>query len=70
EADTDLESELGVDSVKQTELLARVAEVFQMPARPDGFRAGDFGTLSKVTDLVLSQSIGADIGPAKSEAAA
>ncbi|MEI2775687.1 MAG: acyltransferase domain-containing protein [Tetrasphaera sp.] len=51
---TDLESELGVDSVKQAELLARVGEVFDLPPRPDGFRATDFGTLGRVTDLVLA----------------
>lgn len=56
EEDTDLESELGVDSVKQTELLARVAEHYGMPPRPDGFRAADYGTLSRVVDLVLEQA--------------
>lgn len=56
EEDTDLESELGVDSVKQTELLARVAYHFGMPPRPDGFRAADYSTLRRVVDLVLDHT--------------
>ena len=50
-----LEAELGVDSVKQAELIARVAERYDMPPRPEDFRLGDYDTLGKVTDFVYSQ---------------
>ena len=50
-----LEAELGVDSVKQAELMARVAERYDMPPRPEDFRLGDYDTLGKVTDFVYSQ---------------
>jgi acyl carrier protein len=52
--DTELEGELGVDSVKQTELLGRVSEQFGLPPRPADFRPGPFNTLGKIADLVLS----------------
>jgi acyl transferase domain-containing protein len=52
--DTELEGELGVDSVKQTELLGRVGEQFQLPPRPADFRPGPYNTLGKIADLVLS----------------
>jgi acyl transferase domain-containing protein len=52
--DTELEGELGVDSVKQTELLGRVGEQFGLPPRPSDFRPGPYSTLGKIADLVLS----------------
>jgi acyl transferase domain-containing protein len=54
-----LESELGVDSVKQAELLARVRERYRLPARPADFRLGDYGTMGRLTDLVRSLTAGA-----------
>ena len=54
--DVALEAELGVDSVKQAELIARVAEHYQMPPRPEDFRLGDYDTLGKVADFVYSQA--------------
>jgi acyl transferase domain-containing protein len=57
--DVALEAELGVDSVKQAELIARVAERYHMPPRPEDFRLGDYDTLGKVTDFVYSQVGGA-----------
>jgi acyl transferase domain-containing protein len=53
--DVALEAELGVDSVKQAELIGRVAEHYNMPPRPEDFRLGDYDTLGKVTDFVYSQ---------------
>jgi len=50
--DTDLEAELGVDSVKQTELLGRVSEIHGLAPRPADFRLADYGTLGRITDLV------------------
>ena len=34
----ELEAELGIDSVKQTELLARVSQKYGLPAPPSDFR--------------------------------
>jgi acyl transferase domain-containing protein/acyl carrier protein len=62
--DVALEAELGVDSVKQAELIARVAERYDMPPRPEDFRLGDYDTLGKVTDFVYSQVGGAVPSPA------
>jgi len=61
--DVALEAELGVDSVKQAELIGRVAELYNMPPRPEDFRLGDYDTLGKVTDFVFSQ-VGAVPSPA------
>jgi acyl transferase domain-containing protein/acyl carrier protein len=61
--DVALEAELGVDSVKQAELIGRIAERYNMPPRPEDFRLGDYDTLGKVTDFVFSQ-IGAVATPA------
>jgi acyl carrier protein len=58
--DVALEAELGVDSVKQAELIGRLAEQYNMPPRPEDFRLGDYDTLGKVTDFVYSQ-IGAGV---------
>lgn len=49
-----LEAELGIDSVKQTELLARVSTRYQLPPRPADFRLRNYDTLGKVVDLVSS----------------
>jgi acyl transferase domain-containing protein/acyl carrier protein len=51
--DVDLEADLGVDSVKQTELLARVAQRYGMPERAEGIRVADFPTLGRIADLVV-----------------
>ncbi|MGW3983904.1 acyltransferase domain-containing protein [Streptomyces mirabilis] len=47
------EAELGVDSVKQTELLVRTAERFGLPPTPGNFSIGDYPTLGQIADLVL-----------------
>jgi acyl transferase domain-containing protein/acyl carrier protein len=54
-----LESDLGIDSVKQAELLAQVREKYSLPARPADFRLGDYPTMGKLTDLVQSLTAGA-----------
>ena len=51
-ADADLEADLGIDSVKQTEMLARVAEQYALPALPDDFRLADYTTLGRIADLI------------------
>jgi acyl carrier protein len=53
EEQIELEADLGVDSVKQTELLARVADRFGLPPQPSGFVIGEFPTLGHIADLVL-----------------
>jgi acyl transferase domain-containing protein len=45
-----LEADLGIDSVKQTELLARAGERYGLGQRPEGFRLSDHNTLGKVVD--------------------
>jgi malonyl CoA-acyl carrier protein transacylase len=50
----ELEAELGIDSVKQTELLGRVAEAYNLPPRPPEFRLANYHTMGKVVDFVLS----------------
>ena len=47
-----LESDLGIDSVKQAELLAQVRERYSLPPRPADFRLGDYATMGRLTDLV------------------
>jgi acyl carrier protein len=51
--DVELEAELGVDSVKQAELLARVAQEFRLPGRPEDLRLSDYHTMGKVVDFVV-----------------
>lgn len=50
--DARLEADLGVDSVKQTELFIRVRDHFGLPADPDGARASDYETVGAVVDWV------------------
>ena len=57
--DVALEAELGIDSVKQMELLGKLEQQFQLPARPEEFRLSEYGTLRKITDFVHS-AIGAE----------
>ncbi|MEU9857869.1 acyltransferase domain-containing protein [Streptomyces sp. NPDC047974] len=47
-----LEAELGVDSVKQVELLARASKLFGLPARDSGFRLSDYDCLDRIVDLL------------------
>jgi acyl carrier protein len=54
--DVELEADLGIDSVKQTELLARAAEHYGMPARDDDFRLSDYATFGLVVDYVVTQA--------------
>ncbi len=54
----DLEAELGIDSVKQMELLARIEKQYKLPPRPESFRLSDYRTLGQVADMVLSVKAG------------
>ena len=55
-AQTPLEGELGVDSVKQTELLARVSDLYALPLQDTTFRLSDYPTLGHVRDLVMANA--------------
>jgi acyl transferase domain-containing protein len=50
--DAALEADLGVDSMRQTELLTKARRMFDLPAPAPGFRSTDLDTLAKVTDYV------------------
>jgi acyl transferase domain-containing protein len=52
--DVALEAELGIDSVKQMELLGKLDAQYKLPPRPDTFRLSDYGTLRKITDFVFA----------------
>jgi acyl transferase domain-containing protein/acyl carrier protein len=48
----ELEAELGIDSVKQTELIGQVGDMFELGARPAGLRTSDYRTFGSVVDFV------------------
>ncbi|WP_046469705.1 acyltransferase domain-containing protein [Allosalinactinospora lopnorensis] len=50
-----LEAELGIDSVKQVELLSRISQRYGLPPRQPGFSLADYDTMDKVVDFVLAQ---------------
>jgi acyl carrier protein len=52
--DVKLEEDLGIDSVKQTELMARAAERYGLPQPPLDFRLGDYDTMGKLVDYVAA----------------
>lgn len=57
--DVALEADLGIDSVKQSELLARAADQYDVPERPEDFRLGDHDTMGKLVDYLWSTRGGA-----------
>ncbi|MER7700979.1 acyltransferase domain-containing protein [Streptomyces sp. NPDC096095] len=63
--DVQLEADLGVDSVKQTELLSRLGDRFGLGLPPAGLRVADYDTFGKVVDFVAAGvTDGADAGSA------
>ncbi|MDQ3405071.1 MAG: acyl carrier protein, partial [Actinomycetota bacterium] len=50
--DVRLEAELGVDSVKQIELLTRVSQNYGLPPRDGDFRLTTYDTMGKIVDYV------------------
>ncbi|MFI5782514.1 acyltransferase domain-containing protein [Nocardia sp. NPDC051570] len=52
--DTDLEAELGVDSVKQTELLMRIGDTYRLGPLPADFKIGELNTLGRIADLIVA----------------
>jgi malonyl CoA-acyl carrier protein transacylase/acyl carrier protein len=59
--DAELDAELGIDSVKQMELLSTLAVRYQLPPRPDGFRLSEYGTLRKITDFLQDALSGSSV---------
>ena len=57
-----LEADLGIDSVKQTELLARAAEQYQLPPGPAEFQLSRYDTMGRITDFVYSMMAPAHAG--------
>lgn len=51
--EVELEAELGIDSVKQIELLNRVSEEYGLQPRTDGFRLADYDTMGKVIGYTM-----------------
>jgi malonyl CoA-acyl carrier protein transacylase len=49
-----LEAELGIDSVKQTEILGRISETYKLPRLPPNVRISDFKTMGQIVDLVFA----------------
>ncbi|MFJ5221800.1 acyltransferase domain-containing protein [Streptomyces sp. NPDC088400] len=53
-----LEAELGVDSVKQVELLSRASKRYGLPTREAGFRLENYNTMDKIVDFVVTELSG------------
>ncbi|GAA0512690.1 hypothetical protein GCM10011581_03130 [Saccharopolyspora subtropica] len=52
--DVRLEAELGIDSVKQVELVSRAFQRYGLPEREGGIRISEYDTIAKVVELVHS----------------
>jgi acyl transferase domain-containing protein len=50
-----LEADLGVDSVRQTELYARLREQFDLGPAVTGFDAADYDTIGKIADQITAK---------------
>lgn len=48
----ELEAELGIDSVKQTEIIQRITARYGLPPLPANFRSGDFKAMGQIVDFV------------------
>jgi malonyl CoA-acyl carrier protein transacylase/acyl carrier protein len=48
----ELEAELGIDSVKQTEIIQRISGRYGLPPLPANFRTGDFKAMGQIVDFV------------------
>ncbi|MFF7261159.1 acyltransferase domain-containing protein [Streptomyces sp. NPDC008159] len=59
--DVQMEAELGIDSVKQVELLNRVTGRYGIVPTDSGFRLSDCDTVGKVVDLLQARLTGSDV---------
>lgn len=50
----ELEAELGIDSVKQMEIIGRISTQYALPPLPANFRSGDFKTMGQIVDFVFA----------------
>jgi len=50
----ELEAELGIDSVKQTEIMGRVSHLYGLPRLPANVRIGDYKTMGQIAELVFT----------------
>jgi acyl carrier protein len=50
----ELEAELGIDSVKQTEIVGRVSGLYGLPPLPANFRMSDYKTMGQIADFVFA----------------
>ncbi|MEZ4462523.1 MAG: phosphopantetheine-binding protein, partial [bacterium] len=58
EADFELEADLGIDTVKQAEIMAAVREVYGFE-RDDAFKLAEYPSLNHLTDYVIERVAGA-----------
>jgi len=68
ELDLDLEADLGIDTIKQAQVMARLREAFDLP-REQGLRVKDFPTLRHVVQFVQAR-LSASTSPAAAPIAA
>ncbi|AWV89505.1 type I polyketide synthase [Bradymonas sediminis] len=68
EFDFELEADLGIDTVKQAEIMADVRERFQL-AKDEEFRLADYPTLARMAEYVV-ENLGAAPAAASTQAAA
>jgi acyl carrier protein len=50
----ELEAELGIDSVKQTEIMGRISHLYGLPPLPTNVRIGDYKTMGQIVELVFA----------------
>lgn len=69
EADFELEADLGIDTVKQAEIMAKVREVYAMEADAD-FRLAEYPSLNRLVTYVMERtSVAATVVPSAGDAA-
>ncbi len=71
EADFELEADLGIDTVKQAEIMASVREVYALE-KDDAFRLAEYPTLNHLADYVIAKNptSSTQTAPANSQTAA
>ncbi len=63
EPDFELEADLGIDTVKQAEIMSAVREIYGL-AKDDAFRLADFPTLNALAQYVMDRAEGTTSQPA------
>ena len=63
EFDLDMESDLGIDTVKQAELFGSIREIFEIP-KLEGLQIKDYPTLDHVIEFVKKNAPGYEAAPA------